>query len=55
MVCEHCGRVIDVPAEEFDALVTRVRDVYGFDIDVAHNALMGRCLAHDASPREATP
>jgi Fur family transcriptional regulator, ferric uptake regulator len=47
MVCEACGRVIDVPQEEFDALVTRVRDVYGFDIDVAHNALMGRCLVHD--------
>jgi Fe2+ or Zn2+ uptake regulation protein len=47
MVCEQCGRVIDVPQEEFDALVTRVRDVYGFDIDVAHNALMGHCVVHD--------
>jgi Fur family transcriptional regulator, ferric uptake regulator len=47
MVCEACGRVFDVPQQEFDALVARVRDVYGFDIDVAHNALMGRCLVHD--------
>ena len=46
MVCEVCGRVIDVPQEEFDPLVEHVRDVYGFDIDVAHNALMGRCLVH---------
>jgi Fe2+ or Zn2+ uptake regulation protein len=47
MVCEECGRVIDVPRDEFEALVARVRDVYGFDIDVAHNALMGRCVVHE--------
>ena len=54
MVCEECGRVIDVPAYEFEPLIARVREMYGFDVDVAHNALMGRCLAHDAdAPRES--
>jgi len=47
MVCEECGRVLDVPAQEFEPLVARVREVYGFELDVAHNALMGRCRDHD--------
>ena len=47
MVCEACGRVLDVPACEFEALVAHVRDAYGFDLDVAHNALMGRCREHE--------
>ena len=49
MVCEQCGRVIDVPAYEFAGLVERVRAVYGFDLDIAHNALMGRCSVHGAA------
>ena len=49
MVCELCGRVFDVPADEFSALVARVREIYGFDLDIAHNALMGRCC----DPRRA--
>ena len=46
LVCERCGRVFDVPAYEFSALVRRVREVYGFDLDIAHNALMGTCSDH---------
>jgi Fur family ferric uptake transcriptional regulator len=48
LVCERCGRVFDVPAYEFSALVCRVREVYGFDLDIAHNALMGICSDHRA-------
>jgi Fur family transcriptional regulator, ferric uptake regulator len=47
VVCEECGRVLDVPAHEFAPLVARVRDAYGFELDIAHNALMGRCRHHD--------
>ena len=54
MVCEQCGRVLDVPAAEFAPLVARVRESYGFVIDIAHNALMGRCLAHH-EPHEQQP
>ena len=46
VVCEVCGRVLDVPAHEFAPLVARVREVYGFELDIAHNALMGRCREH---------
>ena len=45
-VCEKCGRVLDVPAHEFAPLVARVREAYGFELDIAHNALMGRCCEH---------
>ncbi|MDQ1449932.1 MAG: Fur family transcriptional regulator, ferric uptake regulator [Actinomycetota bacterium] len=48
VVCEECGRVLDVPAHEFAPLVARVRDAYGFELDIAHNALMGRCRHHDS-------
>ena len=48
VVCEECGRVLDVPAHEFVPLVERVRDAYGFELDIAHNALMGRCRHHDS-------
>lgn len=53
MVCEECGRVIDVPAPEFEVFVERIRDAYGFVVDVAHNALMGRCAVHEESRRAA--
>ncbi|MDQ1511043.1 MAG: Fur family transcriptional regulator, ferric uptake regulator [Actinomycetota bacterium] len=46
VVCEECGRVLDVPAHEFAPLVARVREAYGFELDIAHNALMGRCREH---------
>ena len=48
VVCEECGRVLDVPAQEFAPLVARVRDAYGFELDIAHTALMGRCGHHDS-------
>ena len=48
MVCEECGRVLDVPADEFELLISRVREAYGFELDVAHNALMGRCAEHQS-------
>lgn len=46
LVCEQCGRIHDVPAAEFDALVARIRDRYGFELHVGHVALVGRCRDH---------
>jgi len=46
LVCEQCGRVHDVPAAEFDALVIRLRDRYAFEWHVGHVALVGRCRDH---------
>ena len=43
VVCEVCGRIEDVPSSEFDDLVDRLRDHHGFELDVCHTALVGRC------------
>jgi Fur family transcriptional regulator, ferric uptake regulator len=49
LVCDDCGRIHDVPAEEFDALVERIRDLYAFELRLGHVALVGRCREHSAS------
>jgi Fur family ferric uptake transcriptional regulator len=46
LVCEQCGSIRDVPAAEFDALVARIREHYGFELHVGHAALAGRCGHH---------
>jgi len=46
LVCEECGRIRDVPAVEFDALVERIREQYGFDLHLGHAALVGKCVDH---------
>jgi Fur family transcriptional regulator, ferric uptake regulator len=46
LVCEQCGRIRDVPAAEFDALVTRFREQYAFELSLGHAALVGRCSDH---------
>jgi Fur family ferric uptake transcriptional regulator len=46
LVCEQCGRIHDVPAAEFDALVARIREQYAFELHVGHVALLGRCRDH---------
>jgi Fe2+ or Zn2+ uptake regulation protein len=45
IVCEVCGRIEDVPRDAFADLVDRVRD-HGFELDIEHAALVGRCGAH---------
>ena len=46
LVCDQCGRIHDVPAEEFDVLVNRIRERYAFELHVGHVALVGRCRDH---------
>lgn len=46
LVCDQCGRIRDVPAPEFDVLVTRIREQYGFELHLGHVALVGRCCDH---------
>ena len=43
LVCEHCGRIADVPLEELTPLLEGVSAEHGFIIDSVHFALMGRC------------
>jgi Fe2+ or Zn2+ uptake regulation protein len=45
-VCQQCGCIRDVPAAEFDALVARIREHYGFELHLGDAALAGRCGDH---------
>jgi Fe2+ or Zn2+ uptake regulation protein len=47
LVCDDCGRIRDVPAVEFDALVVRIRELYAFELRLGHVALVGRCREHE--------
>jgi Fe2+ or Zn2+ uptake regulation protein len=49
LVCDDCGRIHDVPAEEFDALVERIRELYAFELRLGQVALVGRCREHGSS------
>ena len=42
-VCDACGVVTDIPHAELQRLAKRLRDRYGFAIDLHHFALTGRC------------
>jgi Fur family transcriptional regulator, ferric uptake regulator len=43
VVCEVCGRVVDVPARELDDLARMLRRTYGMTLEIGHFALTGRC------------
>lgn len=57
LVCRVCGRVDETAASVADPLVERLRQERGFETDVAHFAIFGRCAdcsaAADAQPDEA--
>jgi len=44
-VCQECGAVIDLPADELDALARRLDDEYGLELSLGHFALSVRCPA----------
>ncbi|MDP9393254.1 MAG: transcriptional repressor [Actinomycetota bacterium] len=43
LVCRECGSVTEVPVDTADPLVGRLADEHGFDTDVQHFAVYGRC------------
>jgi Fur family transcriptional regulator, ferric uptake regulator len=43
LVCHECGAVIETPSDLMDDLTRRLRDAQGFELDVTHVALSGRC------------
>ncbi|MYS79908.1 Fur family transcriptional regulator [Embleya scabrispora] len=43
LVCRDCRRVIEVGTEVAAAMGERLRAEHGFDIDLAHFAIFGRC------------
>ncbi len=43
LVCRICGEVMETDVSIADALVRRLADEHGFETDVAHFAIYGRC------------
>jgi Fur family ferric uptake transcriptional regulator len=43
LVCEACGRMIEVPGSVFGGLARTAASRYGFTIDPHHVAVLGRC------------
>jgi Fur family transcriptional regulator, ferric uptake regulator len=43
LVCRDCGEVIETSVDVADGLVAALAERHGFEIDVTHVALFGRC------------
>lgn len=43
LVCHDCGAVSEMPPDLMDGLADRLRRTAGFELDVTHVALSGRC------------
>jgi Fur family ferric uptake transcriptional regulator len=43
LVCHDCGTVAEVPTALMDPLAERLGETEGFELDVTHVALSGRC------------
>ena len=53
LVCRDCGRVTEAETAVADELVRRIAQERGFETDVSHFAIFGRCK--DCVTRPATP
>ena len=51
-VCQECGTAVEAPDELFRSLAEAARVRYGFELDIRHFAILGRCAAcrHEESP-----
>ena len=49
LVCEVCGRAVDVPFQEVTDAISGVAAEYAFDVDSVHFALIGRCRSHETN------
>ena len=54
LVCGACGKITEAGAGCADPLVERLRGDFGFETDVAHFALFGRCADCVAAGASAT-
>lgn len=52
--CDRCGVVVEAPDEVFAGLVRSVDERYGFELDLDHFALGGRCRACRAAGTSPT-
>jgi Fur family ferric uptake transcriptional regulator len=46
LVCEVCGRTVDLDLDEFAEVTARIQEEHGFIADSVHFALVGRCVEH---------
>lgn len=46
LVCDSCGRTVDLPLEEMQDLLGHLESKHRFRADAVHFAFMGRCLDH---------
>lgn len=54
LVCGACGKITEAAASCADSLVERLRGEFGFETDVAHFALFGRCASCAAAGADPT-
>ncbi len=52
LVCTACGDIIAVPEAAVEQLVGSLRDLNGFEVDVTHMAMHGRCAGCAGSTDE---
>jgi Fur family ferric uptake transcriptional regulator len=45
LVCDVCGRTVDIPVDEMRSVFAKLGDRYGFIPDSVHFALVGTCAA----------
>lgn len=50
LVCEACGRVVEVPDRALDDLRRRLRSDFDFEMEPRHFAVPGRCRSCAESP-----
>ena len=42
-MCHECGAVVETPSDLMNGLASQLHDIAGFELDVTHVALSGRC------------
>ena len=50
LVCSECGRITEVPPDAVAALVSALDEKYGFNTDVGHLTVFGRCESCRGGP-----
>ncbi|MFB9386530.1 Fur family transcriptional regulator [Pseudonocardia petroleophila] len=43
LVCHECGAVVETPSDLMNGLASQLQALSGFELDVTHVALSGRC------------
>jgi Fur family ferric uptake transcriptional regulator len=54
LVCRDCGTVIEADVSVASALTDRLKVAYGFETDMKHFAIFGRCADCSAKAKDST-